>query len=566
MNVKPSYSLAAFRGDLWGGLTTAIISLPMALAFGVASGAGPQAGLYGAVMVGFWAAVFGGSRTLISEPTGPMTLMIATVMTGIAARYPEDALAMTFAVIVLAGIFQMAFGLLKLGRYITLMPYSVISGFMSGIGVLLMILQIAPLLGHAVPPGGAPGVIAGLPDMLRGLHLPEFLLGVISLVVLFAFPSSWRRKFPPQLAVLIFGTIYAAIFFNGAELRIIGAIPMGLPSFQLPMISMDMMGKIFVDALLLAMLGSIDTVLTAMIADSLSRNRHDTNRELVGQGIANTFSGFFGGLPGAGATMGTVVNIQSGASTRVAGMTRALILLVVIMAAAPLLTNVPMVILAAITFKVGLDILDWSFLRRAHRVSRTASFIMYGVLAVTVLVDIMVAVGVGVFIANIITIDRLTRLQSANIKLINAVSDHPVDLMPEEKAILDAAAEKIVMLHFSGPMIFGVARSISLEQDAMRDANVLVLDLTEVSFLSVTVALALENVIREAAASDCVVIIAAASDKIYDRLKALGLLGAGTSVFTDETRSKALCRARDIVAQTQTNTSSHDEISPVTSA
>jgi len=271
MNVKPSYSLAAFRGDLWGGLTTAIISLPMALAFGVASGAGPQAGLYGAVMVGFWAAVFGGSRTLISEPTGPMTLMIATVMTGIAARYPEDALAMTFAVIVLAGIFQMAFGLLKLGRYITLMPYSVISGFMSGIGVLLMILQIAPLLGHAVPPGGAPGVIAGLPDMLRGLHLPEFLLGVISLVVLFAFPSSWRRKFPPQLAVLIFGTIYAAIFFNGAELRIIGAIPMGLPSFQLPMISMDMMGKIFVDALLLAMLGSIDTVLTAMIADSLSR-------------------------------------------------------------------------------------------------------------------------------------------------------------------------------------------------------------------------------------------------------------------------------------------------------
>ncbi|MGA1193582.1 MAG: SulP family inorganic anion transporter [Kiritimatiellia bacterium] len=566
MSVKPSYSLAAFRGDLWGGLTTAIISLPMALAFGVASGAGPQAGLYGAVMVGFWAAVFGGSRTLISEPTGPMTLMIATVMTGIAARYPEDALAMMFAVIVLAGIFQMAFGLLKLGRYITLMPYSVISGFMSGIGVLLMILQIAPLLGHAVPPGGAPGVIAGLPDMLRGLHLPEFLLGVISLVVLFAFPSSWRRKFPPQLAVLIFGTIYAAIFFNGAELRIIGAIPMGLPSFQLPMISMDMMGKIFVDALLLAMLGSIDTVLTAMIADSLSRNRHDTNRELVGQGIANTFSGFFGGLPGAGATMGTVVNIQSGASTRVAGMTRALILLVVIMAAAPLLTNVPMVILAAITFKVGLDILDWSFLRRAHRVSRTASFIMYGVLAVTVLVDIMVAVGVGVFIANIITIDRLTRLQSANIKLINAVSDHPVDLMPEEKAILDAAAEKIVMLHFSGPMIFGVARSISLEQDAMRDANVLVLDLTEVSFLSVTVALALENVIREAAASDCVVIIAAASDKIYDRLKALGLLGAGTSVFTDETRSKALCRARDIVAQTQTNTSSHDEISPVTSA
>jgi sulfate permease, SulP family len=550
MKTEPSpYSLARLRGDLWGGVTTAIISLPMALAFGVASGAGPQAGLYGAVMVGFWAAVFGGSRTLISEPTGPMTLMMATVMTGIAANYPENALAMTFAVVVLAGLFQVAFGLLKLGRYITIMPYSVISGFMSGIGVLLMILQIAPLLGHPVPPGGAPGVIARLPEMLGAIKLPEFLLGLISLVILFAFPSSWRRKVPPQLAVLIFGTIYASIFFNGADLRVIGAIPMGLPSFQLPLFPADMMGKILVDALLLAMLGSIDTVLTAMIADSLTRSRHDTNRELTGQGIANTLSGLFGGLPGAGATMGTVVNIQSGASTRLAGMTRASILLVVILAAAPLLTNVPMVILAAITFKVGLDILDWSFLRRAHRVSRTAVFIMYGVLAVTVLVDIMVAVGIGVFIANIITIERLTRLQSANIKTINAVSDHPVNLDPEEKAIIDAAGEKIVMLHFSGPMMFGVARSISLEQTAMQEADVLVIDLTEVSFLSVTVALAFENVIREAQANNCVVIIAGATDQIYERLRGLGLVGENSGVLTEANRLLAMRRAAAIMRE-----------------
>jgi SulP family sulfate permease len=312
-NPLHSYSLTALRGDIWGGITTAIISLPMALAFGVASGAGAQAGLYGAVMVGFWAALCGGSRTLISEPTGPMTLMIATVMTGIAARYPENALAMTFSVIILAGLFQIAFGALKLGRYITLMPYSVISGFMSGIGVLLMVLQIAPLLGHPVPAGGAPGTIAQLPAMIQAIKPAEFVLGLLALVVLLALPASWRRKCPPQLIVLVLGTLLALPLVRHADLRVIGEIPMGLPSFQLPFITLDMFGQILVDALLLAMLGSIDTVLTAMIADSLTSHRHRTDHELIGQGLANTLSGLFGGLPGAGATMGTVLNIQSGA-------------------------------------------------------------------------------------------------------------------------------------------------------------------------------------------------------------------------------------------------------------
>lgn len=544
---KEWFSRNGLKGDLAGGLTTAIVSLPMALAFGVASGAGAQAGLYGAVMVGFWAALFGGTRTLISEPTGPMTLMVATLMTNLAVRYPENPVAAGFAVIVLAGMFQALFGVLKLGRYITLMPYSVISGFMSGIGVLLMILQLAPLLGYPVPPGGAPGVLAQLPGLIADARPAELLLGSLALITLFAFPASWRRRVPPQLAVLILGTLYASLFFHAAGLRVIGEIPMGLPRFQWPVFAPELAGTLLVDALLLAMLGCIDTVLTAMISDSLTRSRHDTNRELIGQGIANTLSGLFGGLPGAGATMGTVVNIQAGATSPRAGMIRALILLAVMLAAAPLLSGVPMVILAAITFKVGLDILDWSFLRRAHRVSMTSAVMMYGVMAITVLVDIMVAVGIGVFIANLITIDRLSRLQAGQVKTLLSVGDEPVRWRPEEKQLLDQAGRNIVVLHLSGPMIFGVARSIAIEQQAMQEARALIVDLCDVPMLSITVAMSIENVVRDAQSHDCVVVVAGASPPIRERLAGLGIVGPDSRTLEAPDRLSALRQSHALI-------------------
>lgn len=531
------------KGDLIGGLTTAIVSLPMALAFGVASGAGAEAGLYGAILVGFWAAIFGGTRTLISEPTGPMTLMITTVMASIAARHPEHALAMGFTVVVVAGCFQIAFGLFKLGRFITLMPYSVISGFMSGIGVLLLILQIPPLLGHPVPPGGAPGVLAAMPGLLENLKRPEFLLGAAALAVLLLQPASWRKIIPAPLTALVLGTLCAWLFFEDGTLRTIGKIPMGLPAFRFPVFTPDMVGAILVDGFLLALLGCIDTVLTAMIADSLTRTRHQTDRELIGQGIANAFSGLFGGLPGAGATMGTVINIQSGAGSPRSGMIRALILLLVVLAAAPLLENVPLAVLAAITFTVGLNILDWSYLRRVHRVSTTATLIMYGVMLVTVLVDIMVAVGIGMFIAHVLTIDQLSRLQSNRVKTVDPASTDTIPMTPSERELFERGGGQIVIFHLSGPMIFGVAKAIALEQAAIRDARVLIVDLSDVPMLSTTVGLAIENVVRDAQAEGCTVIVAGAKERIHQRMEGLGLIGPGATAFSEPTRAEALARA-----------------------
>ncbi len=530
------------KGDILGGVTTAIVSLPLALAFGVASGAGAEAGLYGAVLVGFWAALLGGTNTLISEPTGPMTLMMTTILTGLVAANPEHGLAIGFTVVVLAGFFQVILGLLKLGRYITLMPYAVVSGFMSGIGVLLIVLQLGPLLGQPTPPGGSIGVFKALPAMLEQAKLPELMLGGLSLLILFLQPASWRRVMPAQLVVLLVGVVYAWTFFDGEDLRTIGAIPAGLPSLRLPEFSALLAGQIIVDALLLAMLGCIDTLLTAVISDSLTRNRHDSNRELVGQGFANMISGLFGGLPGAGATMGTVVNIQTGGTTPRAGMIRALVLLLVVLVAAPLMEDVPMVILAAITFKVGVDILDWSFLRRIHHVSTTSTVIMYGVLVLTVMVDIMVAVGIGVFIANLLTIDRLSRLQAAQVRTLDP-SDHDLPLKPAERALLRDAGGAIQMFHLSGPMIFGVANAIAQEQTVLKGAKALVVDLHDVPYLSVTVALAIENLIRDAFAAGCRTIVTGGNPTVRHRLEKLEM-GDSTGVQFTDTREHALRLAR----------------------
>jgi SulP family sulfate permease len=512
------------RGDLFGGVTAAVIALPMALAFGVASGAGPAAGLYGAVLVGFFAALFGGTPTLISEPTGPMTVVMTAIIAKLVADDPENGMAMAFTVVMLAGVFQIIFGLLRLGRYVTLMPYTVISGFMSGIGVILIILQIGPFLGQDSPQGGVVGTITSLPELFSNAVVPEVMLAVFTIAVLFLMPKRFKRILPPQLVVLIAGTLLSIAVFSDANIRRIGEIPTGLPALQMPTFTAAQFQIMLIDALVLAALGCIDALLTSMVADSLTRTQHKSDKELIGQGIGNLVSGIFGGLPGAGATMGTVVNIQTGGRTALSGLVRALLLMVVVLGAAGLIAPIPLAVLAGIAMKVGFDILDWSFLKRAHSVSWKGTMIMYGVLLLTVFVDLIVAVGVGMFIANILTIDRLTKLQSQDVKTItDADEDDDLQMTPEEQALLDRANGRVLLFHLSGPMIFGVAKAIAREHNAMEDHEILVLDLHDVPMLGVTASLSLENMIQDASEHDRPVFIAGASEQAMRRLDKLGV-------------------------------------------
>ena len=512
------------RGDAFGGLTAAVVALPMALAFGVAATGDPAPGLWGAVIIGLVASLFGGTPTLISEPTGPMTVVFTSVILSLTATAPdkETAMAMAFTVVILAGIFQILFGVFRLGRYVTQMPYTVISGFMSGIGAILVILQLPAFLGQKAS-GGVIGTLTSLPSLVAGIQPMELALALITVSILWFTPSGIKKFCPPQLLALVLGTLLSVTLFQDAGLKTIPAFNAELPTLQMPNFSGGQMRLMFVDAAVLGMLGCIDALLTSVVADSLTRTEHDSNKELVGQGLANIASGLFGGLPGAGATMGTVVNIQAGGRSALSGLVRALILMVVVLAAAPLASMIPLAVLAGIALKVGIDIIDWDFLQRAHHLSVKAAVITYGVIALTVLVDLITAVGIGVFVANVLTIDRMSALQSRKVKTISTADDD-VELSSDEQQLLDQASGKVLLFQLAGPMIFGVAKAIAREHNAIGNCQVVVFDLSEVSHMGVTAAIALENAVKEAIEAGRDVFLVGATGSTRKRLEKMKLL------------------------------------------
>lgn len=535
------------RGDLFGGVTTAIISLPLTLAFGVASGAGAEAGIWGAILVGLFAALFGGSNSLISEPTGPMTVIMTAVLTAMMAKHPEQGMAMAFTVVMMAGAFQFLLGSLKLGKYVTLMPYSVISGFMSGIGVILIILQLAPLLGHQTPSGGVVGTLTELPSLIFNLHFSELFLGLATLGILFYFPKKYRKYIPAQLVALIAITLVSVILFSDESIRRIGEIPTGLPNLVFPTFTADQFVTMIIEAMVLGTLGCIDTLLTAVISDSLTRQEHDSNKELKGQGIANMISGLFGALPGAGATMGTVVSIQVGSRSPAAAIIRAVILMLVVLVAGSLIEPIPMAVLAGIALYVGISILDWSFLQRAHKASMQQTAIMYAVMLLTVFVDLLIAVGLGVFISNIIVIERLSREQAKQVKAISDADDDDVPLNKQERAILDKAKGNILFFYLSGPMIFSVSKAISRQHSSVHKYKAMILDLSDVPMIDMTVGLALENAIKDAIEARCEVFLYCPNNDAKHQLERLGideLIGKERFV---NTRLEALNQSLEVI-------------------
>jgi len=529
------------RGDLFGGVTAAVIALPMALAFGVASGAGPAAGLYGAVLVGLFAALFGSTPTLISEPTGPMTVVMTAVIANLLATNPDQGMAMAFTVVMMAGLFQILFGALRLGHYVTIMPYTVVSGFMTGIGIILIVLQLGPLLGQATPQGGVTGTLESIPQLFNNLQPEETGLALLTFALLVFFPEKLRRFMPPQLLSLVLGSVISVVLLSDVEIRRIGEIPTGLPELQLPVFDASQWQIMIIDALVLAVLGSIDALLTSVIAENLTRKESDANRELLGQGVGNLASGMFGGIPGAGATMGTVVNIQTGGRSALSGLTRAGLLLIVVLWAADLTAEIPLAVLAGIALKVGVDIIDWSFLKRAHHVSLRAAAIMYGVIALTVFVDLIAAVAIGVFIANLLTIERMAKLQSSSVKAIR--DPKAAELSRDEQTILERADGKILVFSLGGPLFFGVAKAISRQHAVLATHEVLIVDLSDVPSLGVSSSLALEKLILEDLQNKRPVFLVGLTEAVRGRLDKMGILARLPAENITSTRQEAVNRA-----------------------
>ena len=477
------------RGDFYGGLVAAVVALPLALAFGVTSGLGAIAGLYGATFVGFFAALFGGTPAQASGPTGPMTVVMAAIILKFA-----DEPALAFTAVILGGGFQIIFGLMGFGRYITLVPYPVISGFMSGIGGIILILQIAPFLGLKA----ASSVIDNLramPEFLASFSLPAVLIGSLTLAIVYLTPPSIGKRLPPVLLALIVGTVVGNAFFP--SLPVIGNIPTGFPTPIWPVMHTDALLLMVEDALVLALLGTIDSLLTSLVCDNMTRTQHDSNRELVGQGIGNMVSGFFGGIPGAGATMRSVANIRTGGRTPLSGMCMAIILLGTLLGLGPLAERIPLAVLAGLLIKVGFDIIDWRFLKHMVQAPRTEVLVMIVVLLVTVLVDLITAVGIGVVLASVMFVKRMADLELESLRVITG-SSQETPLSQEEQRILDRNADRLIMIHVNGPMSFGSAKDMIRRLESIKGFNqfsCVILDLTDVPAIDGTAALAIEDML-----------------------------------------------------------------------
>lgn len=477
------------RGDFYGGLVAAVVALPLALAFGVTSGLGAIAGLYGAIFVGFFASLFGGTPAQASGPTGPMTVVMAAII----LKFSDEP-ALAFTAVILGGGFQIVFGLMGFGRYITLVPYPVISGFMSGIGGIILILQVAPFLGLEASPKVIDNLRA-MPDYLATFSWPAVLIGSLTLTIVYLTPSAIGKRLPPVLLALIVGTIAGNVFFP--SLPIIGEIPTGFPTPIWPAMHTNALLLMVEDALVLALLGTIDTLLTSLVCDNMTRTQHDSNRELIGQGVGNMVSGFFGGIPGAGATMRSVANIRTGGRTPLSGMLMAVLLLGTLLGLGPLAEKIPLAVLAALLIKVGFDIIDWRFLKHLVQAPRTEVLVMFVVLLVTVLVDLITAVGIGVVLASVMFVKRMAELELESLRVITGSSkETPLSL--EEQRIMNRNPDRLILIHVNGPMSFGSAKDMIRRLESIKGFNhfsCVVLDLTNVPTIDGTAALAIEDML-----------------------------------------------------------------------
>src|SRR6202047_4008730 len=443
-------SLVPSRGDVFGGISAGIVALPLCLAFGAASGLGPEAGLYGAIAAGILAAIFGGTPVLVTGPTNPMTLVAATVVAANMLPNGMVNLAIVVAAFLLAGALQLLFGLLRLGGLVRYVPFPVVSGFMSGIGVIIIIQQLYPLVGAAAPSSDALKILGSLPMLPGGLVWPVALLGVITLVIIQILPR-FTRKVPAALVALIVVTAGSVAF--GVNAPRIGAIPAGLPALVIPELTFDQVTLVVSVAVQLALLGAIDSLLSGRVAVSLPKSHHDSNRELIGQGIGNMGAALVGGLPGAGANIRTIVNIEAGGRTRISGVIHALFLLAVLLGLSNLVQYIPYAGLAGLLVVAGLGCIDFRGLSHIHKVPRSDAAVLLIVLGLTVFSGLIVAVAAGLVVASFIFMKKVADISERQ----TAISPLADEAWVDEIDIPAEYRDRLLVKHVEGPLFFGFA-------------------------------------------------------------------------------------------------------------
>ena len=512
-----NYDLRTLRGDLFGGLTATVVVLPVALAFGIASGLGAAAGLYGAVAVGFFAAAFGGTRSQISGPTPPMTVAMAVIVTSHATTLEE-----ALTVVVMAGLLQVLLGLFRFGRYVVYTPHVVISGFMSGIGVIIMLIQVLPLLGAPTSTEGPMGAVRALPAAIGNINPNAAAIALATLAIVVFWPRPLARLFPAPIMGLVAGTLLCLLWLN--DVPVIGEIPVGLPALQFELPSTAFMIRSIEPAIVLALLGSVDSLLTALIADSLTGTRHKPDRELVGQGLGNMVAGLIGGLPGAGATLGTVTNIRAGGRTRVSGILMAVLVLAMLLGLGRLVEPIPHAALAGILMKVGWDIIDWRLLLRIHRIQPHYLFVMLMTLGLTVFVDLVTAVAIGLIAAGLTHARQLEDLELDSVVSV-PVLDQKFFAGIERMAGVDPLSARVGLVALRGTLTVASSHKlVAVMSVDIRDHEVVIFDFSGATYLDDSAAMVIEQLIDVAGRADTEIVVVGLSDSVAYGLETLNVL------------------------------------------
>lgn len=553
-----TFDFRYFRGDLFGGLTAGIVALPLALAFGVSSGLGPSAGLYGAIFVSFFAALFGGTPTQISGPTAPMTAVSMVFIAEMLANFDgniEKALPTILSVFLLAGLLQIVLGFMGLGKYIRYIPYPVVSGFMTAIGVIILVTQIAPTLGYyakedsafvaqfkpqaeevllenilhdEVDEGilvledfettiaraekiseadilleaetlaekhasGVLGTLKVLPRIFAQINTIELILALLTIAIIYGFKRITTAVPSTLVALLI---VSGGAFALGVDYRPIAAIPSGLPLPQWGLFAgfgLDTLTQYIFTAMTLALLGCIDSLLTSVVADNMTKTVHEPNKELVGQGIGNSMGALFGGIPGAGATIRTVVNIKSGGKTRLSGMIAGLLLLFILLAIGPIASQIPAAVLAGILITVGIGVMDYKGLKALPFMPRPEVIILIVVLVLSSIWNLVYAVGIGLVIASLMFMKKIGDLTGNRYNVLPLAKEQA---WGDEQSFPVTLKEEVFIKHLEGPLFFGsTARFTETAKQIPATASTLVIRLDKVPYIDQSGLYALETVI-----------------------------------------------------------------------
>ncbi|MCY4417615.1 MAG: SulP family inorganic anion transporter [Chloroflexi bacterium] len=514
--MRLDYDPRRFLGDVSGGVTTAAAVLPMALAYGVATGLGPLAGMYGAVAVGFCTSVFGGTPARISYVSAAMAVAMMVVL-----NQHADTLAEAFTIVMLAGVMQIVLGALRIGRFITYTPYSMIAGFTSGIGVIIIIIQTLPFLGAAPEPGGLFSIFRAWPGAVLGANYHAVIIGAVSLAICVAWPRQLARFVPGPLPAVILGTALGAFWLRDAP--VIGSLPQGLPSLLLPDPSPKLLLSAVQPALTLALIGSINSLVTSLVADSLTRTRHKSNQELVGQGIGNIAAGVLGALPGAGATSGTTLNIRSGGNSPVSGVVCAAVLLALVLGLGRIAEPMPLAALSGVLIKVAWDIIDWRLIKRIRHVRRDYLLVMILTLALTVFVDLITAIVLGLIVAAFARARESEQRELGSVISVPILDRQFFSSRPDDDAA-DEFAARVGLLALRGEFSFASANRLAWLVGAdIEEHEVVIFDFSDTVHMDDSAALVMERLIDAAAATKTEVIVLNLSGPVGDNLRSLNV-------------------------------------------